>query len=113
MAITFHLDEHIPPAVAIALRHRGIDVTTTVDAGLVGAEDHQHLDFATAAGRVVITVVITQDADFVRLHAEGVPHAGIAYWRTRTRSLGDVLRRLVLIHGALLPEEMKGRVEYL
>ena len=30
----FHLDEHVPHAIAEGLRRRGIDVTTTVEAGL-------------------------------------------------------------------------------
>lgn len=109
MPIAFHLDENIPPAVAGALRHRGINVTTTSDAGLDGAEDREHLAYATDAGRVVVT----QDVDFLVLHSEGVDQARIAYWRSRTRSIGDALRRLVLIHAALSPEEMKNRVEYL
>jgi Domain of unknown function (DUF5615) len=107
--VPFHLDEHIPPALADALRNRGIDVTTTADAGLMGTGDREHLAFAAKVGRVVIT----QDVDFLRLHAEGVPHAGVAYWRPRVRSIGDVLRRLVLIHAALSPDDMKNRVEYL
>ena len=73
MAVSFHLDENISPTLADALRHRGIDVTTTADAGLVGATDRDHLAFATVAGRVVVT----QDVDFLRLHSQGVPHAGI------------------------------------
>ena len=109
MPVTFHLDEYIPPALANALRNRGIDVTTTADAGLMGTEDREHLAFAVNAARVVVT----QDVDFLRLHAEGVPHAGIAYWRPRARSLGEVLRRLVLINAAFSPEEMKNRVDYL
>ena len=52
MAITFHLDEHIPPALANSLRHRDIDVTTTADTGLMGAEDREHLAYATNASRV-------------------------------------------------------------
>jgi hypothetical protein len=31
--LRFHLDEHVSPAVAEGLRRRGIDVTTTLDAG--------------------------------------------------------------------------------
>ena len=30
--IRFHLDEHVPTAVALGLRRRGIDVTTPADA---------------------------------------------------------------------------------
>ena len=109
MAVLFHLDEHIPAALADALRHRGIDVTTTADAGLVGAPDRDHLVFAVEAGRVVVT----EDIDFLRLHAAGERHTGIAYCHPQSRSIGEMLRRLVLIHAALSPEDMKNRVEYL
>ena len=43
MTIRFHLDEHIHPGIAIGLRAHGIDVTTTMDAGLSGAEDPKHM----------------------------------------------------------------------
>ncbi|MFI5458618.1 MAG: DUF5615 family PIN-like protein [Isosphaerales bacterium] len=41
--VRFHLDEHVPPAIAAGLRRRGIDVTTTSDAGLAGADDIDHI----------------------------------------------------------------------
>lgn len=109
MSVSFHLDEHIPPGLADALRHRGVDVTTTMDAGLVGAADRDHLAFAASAGRVVVT----QDVDFLRLHAQGIPHAGIVFCHAQSRSIGEMLRRLVLIHSALSMEEMRSRVEFL
>lgn len=39
MAIRLHLDEHVDHEIATGLRTRGIDVTTTTDAGLLGADD--------------------------------------------------------------------------
>jgi len=84
-------------------------VTTAAGSGLIGATDVAHLAFAASAGRVVVT----QDDDFLRLHAEGVGHAGIAYCQQQSMSLGEMLRRLVLIHDLLAPEEMAGRVEFL
>ena len=109
MPVAFHLDEQIPSALADALRSRGIDVTTTQDAGLIGVPDHEHLTFALRAGRVVVT----QDVDFLRLHSDGIPHTGIAFWRQQTRSVGQVLRRLLLMHESMSPDDMKDRVEYL
>ena len=43
--IRFHLDEHVAHAVADGLRRLGIEVTTTTDAGLLGAVlgEHAHL----------------------------------------------------------------------
>ncbi len=64
----FHLDEHVDHAVAHGLRQRGIDVTTTTDAGLLGVSDEHHLEHALAASRVIFT----QDADFLRLHYDCV-----------------------------------------
>ena len=84
-------------------------MTTTADARLTGTADREHLAFAANAGRGVIT----RDVDFLRLHAEGTPHAGIAFWRQQTRSIGDVLRAVLLIHVTMLPDDMKNRVEYL
>lgn len=37
--IQFHLDEHMDKAIAIGLRRRGIDVTTTPEAGLLGEDE--------------------------------------------------------------------------
>ncbi len=107
--IRFHLDEHIDPDVARALRRYGIDVTTTVEVGLRTQSDLAQLDFATREHRVLVT----HDADFLRL-ADRVPqHAGIAYCTRPTRSLGEMIRSLILIYEILTPDEMPGRVEFL
>ena len=37
--IRFHLDENVDPDIAIALRRHGVDVTTTVEAGLRMSDD--------------------------------------------------------------------------
>ena len=107
--IRFHLDEHVHPAIAAGLRHRGIDVTTTVDAGLSGAADENQLAFARTEDRVIVT----HDDDFLALHARGVSHAGIAYCHQQSHSTGDLLRTLLLLYECLTAEEMQGRVEFL
>jgi predicted nuclease of predicted toxin-antitoxin system len=109
VAICFHLDEHISAGIAAGLRRRNIDVTTAAEAGLTCVTDSTHLEFAASSGRVVVT----QDDDFLRLHAQGVSHAGIAYCQQQSMSVGEMLRRLILIHDLLSPGEMAGRVEFL
>ena len=84
-------------------------MTTAAEVGLIGATDMAHLEFAASFGRVVVT----QDDDFLRLHAQSVAHAGIAYCQQRSMPIGEMLRRLILIHDLLSPEEMAGRVEFL
>ncbi len=109
VVIRFHLDEHVADAIAKALRQRGIDVTTTAEAGLLDAEDEEHLAFAFSEGRVVVT----QDADFLRFDAEGQSHAGLAYFSQGSWTIGEVIGHLILIHDCMEENEMRGRVEYL
>jgi len=106
--IRFYMDEHVPRAVTAGLRRRGVDVVTTQEAGLHPASDEQHLVFALQEGRVIFT----QDADFLRLHAAGVPHGGIVYVRQQT-PVSQMLRGLMLIHDVLAPEDMANHVEFL
>lgn len=107
--IRFHLDEHVDPDIAKALRRYGIDVTTTVEAGLRTLDDPDHLDFIRREGRVVVT----HDADFLRYASQGSDHPGIAYCQMGARSVGEIIRSLILIYEVLTPEEMTGHVEYL
>ena len=107
--IRYHLDEHIPLAIAEALRRRGIDVSTTQDVGLIGATDEAQLAYCRDQCRVLVT----SDADMLRLHGQGVEHAGIAYLTAASGSLGDVIRALEFIWQVLEAEDMRNRVEYL
>jgi hypothetical protein len=106
--IRYHLDEHVDPAVAQGLRQRGVDVTTTVEAGLAGASDEAQLGFAAAQGRVLVT----RDRHFLVLASEGVAHAGIAFWHSKRRNVGQLVLDLVLLWRAVTAEEMLGYVEY-
>jgi predicted nuclease of predicted toxin-antitoxin system len=105
----FHLDENCDPAIAEGLRRHGIDVTTTTEAGLLRASDESHTAFASAQARVIST----QDKDFLRIHARGVPHAGIAYCAQQARTIGEIISGLVLIWEVMEPAEMAIHVEFL
>jgi predicted nuclease of predicted toxin-antitoxin system len=107
--IRFHLDEHVPHAVAAGLRRRGIDVTTSTEAGLLGAADADQVAYGLAQGRVIFT----EDDDFLALAAAGVEHAGLAYCRQNTRSVGQLVRALELLWDVYEPDEMRNRVEFL
>jgi predicted nuclease of predicted toxin-antitoxin system len=87
MEIRYHLDESVRNAVANGLAQRGIDVTTSADAGLIGATDAQQLAHALAETRVIVT----HDDDFLRLHHHVAAHAGIAYCHQRNRTIGKII----------------------
>ncbi len=63
--IRFHLDEHVSDAIARALRQRGVDVTTTSEAGLRTQDDTLQIAYARREQRALVT----QDADFLRIAA--------------------------------------------
>ena len=107
--IRFHLDENCDPRIGAGLRLHGIDVTTTPEVGLIGTSDEAQLNCAASAGRVIIT----NDTDFLRLHAAGAAHTGIVFCSSQHRSLGELIRLLVLIWELLELGEMQGHVEYL
>ena len=107
--IKFHLDENVSNAIADGLRRRGIDVTTTSDAGLLSASDAEQLAYTHQTGRMLVTF----DDDFLRLHATGKLHAGIAYCRQGTRSLGQMLRALIAIHDSMISPKIAGQVLFL
>ena len=104
----FHLDEHIAHAIASGLRRRSIDVTTSSDAGLLGADDREHVEYARREGRIIVT----DDTDFLALADAGVAHPGIVYCRRATHTLGQIIEHLVLIDACLTEEEMANHVEH-
>lgn len=107
--IRFHLDENVSHAIAEGLRRRGIDVTTTPEAGMIGVSDEEQIAFAIEQERVMFT----QDTDFLRMARVGISHNGIIYCQQKSRSIGEILRSITLIWEYLEPEEMKDQVEFI
>ncbi len=89
----FHLDEHIDRDLARALRLYGIDVTTTVEAGLRTKMDEQQWLFIQQKQRVLVT----QDRDFLVMAGMSNNHPGVAYFKQGSRSLGQVIETLILL----------------
>lgn len=107
--IRFHFDEHIDPDIARALRRHGVEITTTVDARLVSRSDQDQLDYARTSGRVLVT----HDTDFLRMASRDSDHPGIVYSHRTALSVGEMIRRLILVFEVLGPDEIRGRVEFL
>lgn len=107
--IRFHLDEHIDPAVARGLRRHGIDVTTTVEAHLLSKTDESQWEYAKASRRVLFT----NDTDFLRMADRDSDHCGIVYCHRTAYSIGEMIRRLILVYEVLSESEISGQVEFL
>jgi hypothetical protein len=99
--LKLYTDKHIARAVTIQLRLRGVDVVRCEDVGMAAAKDVQHLEYATAAGRTVVT----HDEDFLRLAqkwlAEGRSHAGIMFLHAHLQgrpNIGRIVKGLLVYH---------------
>lgn len=78
-----------------------------VDVGMSEAADAAHLSRAHGEARVMVT----QDADYLNLHAERQQHSGIAYFQ-QGRSIGYIVSHLLLLHSMYSAEDMQGRLEH-
>lgn len=106
--ICFHLDENVALVIALGLRRYGVNVTTTIDAGLRTQSDERQLAFIQRTNRVLFT----QDTDFLIIASRRSDYPGIVYCKKGTCSIGEMIETLVLIYEAMTPEEMQGHVEF-
>lgn len=107
--IRYHLDEHVDKAIAVGLRRRGIDLTTTVEAGIRQASDSQQIAFATSQGRVFVT----RERGIAKEVTAGTSHSGIVVTRVGRRYIGPTILALVRLLRTKTAEEMVDRIEFL
>ncbi|MEG4272779.1 MULTISPECIES: DUF5615 family PIN-like protein [unclassified Microcoleus] len=86
-----------------------MDVTTTPEAQLLGASDEEQLAFAISQE----LAIFTQDDDFLAIHQRGLEHCAIVYCHQNTRSIGEIVRGLILIWEVLEPSDMQNHVEFI
>ena len=109
MPLSLLCDEHIPYAVIEGLRRRRIDVMVVQQTSMRSAKDIPILEAALQQQRIIYT----RDADFIRHHARGVPHAGIFYHHPLAYSIGEAIRRVALACEIYSLDEMENRLEFL
>jgi hypothetical protein len=115
MTIRLYCDEDsMRHALVLALRKRGVDVLTVLEAGTIEDQDERQLAFAASQGRAIYSYNV---GDFCRLHAqwlaEGRSHAGIILAQQLQFSVGEQVRRLARLVDSLSEEEMRNRLEFL
>ncbi len=102
MSLKYYFDTHIPKAVAIQLRQRRVDVVRCEEVNLAEVDDTEHLEYATAQERTLVS----HDADFRDLHSlwigQGLSHAGIMVFNRRFQGdIGKLVRELHEIYRLL------------
>jgi hypothetical protein len=107
--LRFYIDENVEPEVAEQLKHHGIEAVSAKSLGKLGDSDPDHLQRARAMGYVLCT----HDQDLLRLNAEGVEHAGIAFESHYGHSIGGWVRALRDLHTKETAESMVNQVKFL
>ena len=107
-----HLNEHLSPRLAEQLRQYGFDVTSTLELGMVEADDDEQLAYAASNQRAIVTF---NHKDFAARHArylaEGKEHWGIVL--STEESVDVMRRRLLRLLNALLADELKNQIRWL
>jgi hypothetical protein len=115
VTIRLYFDEDsMQHALVNALRARGIDVLTALEAHRIERSDEDHLNFATAQGRGLYSFNL---GDFYRLHTsyleQNKSHAGIVLALQQQYGVGGQMRCLLHLIAHLTAEDMQNRVEFL
>ncbi len=113
MSVPFYMDQHVPRAITIGLRRRGVDVLTAYEDGASEFDDAVLLDRATVLGRVLFT----QDEDLLAIathrQQNNIPFSGVVYAHQLEVSIGDCIRDLELIAHVSEVVEFENMVQYL
>jgi hypothetical protein len=113
--IRLYLDEDsMQQALVNALRARGVEVITALETGMIERKDEHHLEYATERGCVLFSFNV---GDYFYLHtnflSEGKQHAGIILAQQQRYSVGEIMRKLLLLISTTPAEAMVNQVEFL
>lgn len=111
--IAFYLDAHIPRAIALGLRMRGIDVLTAQEDGAAMFSDAELLDRATTLGRVLFTFDDDLLAEAAKRQRLGQPFSGVVYAHPLRVTIGQCIHDLELVAKAGEPEDLRNQVLFL
>ena len=110
--ISLYLDQDVDILLAQLLRARGFDVQTTLEAGKLGAPDHDQIGYAASTGRAFFT---HNRVDAENLAAEyaaaGTSHHGIII--AVRRPVYELRRRALILLDAVAADEIVDQIRYI
>ena len=113
MPLAFYRDVHVPAAVTLGLRRRGLDILTSQDDETRTLDDDALLTRATELGRALLS----QDSDLLHIAQErqsaGVPFSGVIFAHQQGVSIGRLVEDLQLLATCCAADELANKVTYL
>ena len=113
MPIAFYMDHHVPRAITLGLRLRGVEVLTAYEDGTSELEDAPLLDRVGELGRVLFT----RDDDLLdegtKRQKQGIPFHGVIYAHQLRVSIGRCVQDLEIVAKAGEPEDLMNEILFL
>jgi hypothetical protein len=113
MPLKLYMDQHVPRAITMALRERGLDVLTAYEDGSDRLADDFLLDRATTLVRVLFTEDDDLLAEAHKRQQSGQTFAGVIYAHQLRVSVGRCIEDLELLCVACVDEELADQVTFL
>ena len=107
------MDQHIPRAITVGLRLRGIDVVTAFEDGASEMNDSELLNRASELGRVLFTQDDDLLAEAAKRQQDSILFQGIIYAHQLRISIGACINDLEIIAKAAEPDELMNSVIFL
>jgi hypothetical protein len=114
--IALYTDEDITAELAPALRERGFDAQSAVEAGMLNAADEAQLSYAASRGMTLLTSNADHFVWLAKGYAEaGASHAGIIVSSEQygRRRFGEFLRLVLRLLNSLSADGVRDSVVYL
>lgn len=111
--IALYMDQHVPRAITLGLRLRGIDVLTAFEDNASTLDDPDLLDRATQLGRLLFTQDDDLLAEGARRQQLGTAFSGVVYGHQLRVSIGQCVSDLELLAKLGTPDDATNRVIFL
>jgi hypothetical protein len=107
------MDHHVPRAITLGLRLRGVEVVTAYEDGASELDDQALLDRANELGYALFTQDDDLLAEAARRQRQGIPFHGVIYAHQLRISIGTCIEDLEIIAKAGEPEDLLNAVKFL
>lgn len=113
MSLQLYMDHHVPAAITLGLRGRGVNCLTALEYGSEELPDAELLARARERRRVLFSM----DDDLLAISAAWLrttqPFSGLIYAHPLRITIGQAVRDLELMASILEPQDMANRIDHL
>ena len=111
--IALYMDEHVPRAITLGLKLRGIDVLTVQEDNFSGKSDPELIERAVYLQRTIFTYDDDLLVEATQRQRSGQQFYGVVYAHHLRISIGECIKDLELLAKYVETKEIKNQVIFL